>query len=238
MSPEVYQWVVNASSVSTLLPLVCLLVFLKRQPKQNLILAVSLSISFLFDVIGWSLARWYGLKATVLSNNLYFIIAFPAIMWFYHETVTKRPLKIIIRVFTIGFLALALIFGLEQGLAEANNTNTWALSSILITLTSFFFVADLNLMDDSNFLKSRFHESNIILNTSLALYYFITIIMFSISQYVFTHTAPEGVRLFWACHNALNVLKNAGIAVAFYLSAKSTQGAVKKPKVHHDMPKN
>lgn len=147
------------------------------------------------------------------------MIAFPAIMWFYHETLIKRPLKIVIRIFTVIFLAAALIFAIQQGL-NVPNYNTMTLSSILITVASFFFVADLNLMDESQFMNNPFHETNIILNTSLALYYFTTIIMFAISDYVFSQTTVEGARFFWACHNTLNVLKNVGVTVAFYLTAK------------------
>jgi hypothetical protein len=217
MTKEVYDWIVIASVISPLVPLICLLLYQKRQPKQNLILAISIFISLSFDVIGWTLS--YYKKPNSISINLYFIIAFPAIMWFFHETLVKRSLKIIVRIFTIGFLVLSLIFALQQGM-NVLNYNTMTLSSILVTVTSFFFVADLNLMDESNFLNNRFHQTNIILNTSLALYYFITIIMFAVSDYVFSHTTPEDGRLFWASHNTLNILKNVGIAVAFYLSAK------------------
>jgi hypothetical protein len=219
MTTEVYHWIVNASSVSALIPLAFLLIFWTRQPKQNRILAISLLISFIFDSISWTLMTWYTPRTTVLTNNLYFIIAFPAIMWFYHETLSRRFLKILVRIFMVSFLLLALVFALDQGLTVWNS-NTMTLSSILITITSFFFVADLNLMDQSNFLKNRFHETNILLNTSLALYYFSTIVMFAVSGYVFSHTTPEGGRFFWSCHNGLNILKNIGLAFAFYLSAK------------------
>jgi hypothetical protein len=223
---EVLRW---SSMFSPLVPLVCLLIYRKSQPRQNLILAISLCISFTFDMIGSSLARNH--MNNSLSNNLYFIFAFPAIMWFYHETLVKRSLKILVRVFTVGFLLLALIFALDQGL-NVLNYNTMILSSILISITSFFFVGDLNLMDERNFTKGRFHETNIILNTSLALYYFFTIILFSLTDYVFTHLTAEDAIFFWGFHNALHVLKNVGVTVAFYLSAKRSRILNQKPSHH------
>lgn len=75
-------------------------------------------------------------------------------------------------------------------------------------------------MNETNFVSNRFHETNIILNTSLALYYFVTIVLFALSDYVFSHFAYEDVRYFWTFHNAVHVLKNGGIAMAFYLTAK------------------
>jgi hypothetical protein len=219
MTREVFRWISFASVISTLAPLICLFIYRNRQPKQNLILAVSLGISLTFDVIGWIML--YHQRTNVLSNNLYYIVAFPAIMVFYYETLSKRSLKILVRIFTIAFLVFALIFALEQGL-NVVNYNTWILSSVLITATSFFFVADLNLMEQSIFLNNRFHETNIILNTSLALYYFVTIVLFALTNYIFSHFTPEDARYFWTFHNAIHVLKNGGIAVAFYLSTRRT----------------
>jgi hypothetical protein len=217
MNSGIFGWVAIASIISTLIPLLYLFIYRKRQPRQHLILALPLCISFIFDVIGWILAHNHTPNA--ISNNLYFIVSFPAIMWFYHETLIKRSLKISVRIFTIVFLVLALIFALDQGL-HVLNSNTMTLSSILITITSFFFVADLNLMDESSFAKNRFHETNIILNTSLALYYFATIVVFAIADYIFSNLSADDGRLFWSFHNAIHILKNCGIAVAFYLSAK------------------
>jgi hypothetical protein len=217
MTREVFRWIAFASTLSTLIPLVYLFIYRKSQPRQNVILAVSLFISLVFDVIGGTLA--YYQITNVLSNNLYRIIALPAIMWFYHETLIKRSFKILVRIFTIGFLVVVLIFAVNQGLSVPNY-EVMTLSSILITVTSLFFVGDLNLMDQSAFVNNRFHQTNIILNTSLALYYFVTIVLFAVTDYIFSHFTPEDIRLFWCFHNAAHVLKNAGITVAFYLSAK------------------
>jgi hypothetical protein len=229
MTREVFRWVAFSAAVSTLIPLICLFIYRKRQPRHHLILAVSLCISFVFDAIGWTLM--YQQKTTILSNNLYYIIAFPAIMLFYHETLVKRSLKIIVRIFTASFLVLATVSALDQGL-NVMNYNTLTLGSILLTVTSFFFVGDLNLMDESKFASNPFHETNIIINTSLALYYFVTIVWFGLSDYVFAHFTYEDVRTFWTFHNAVQVLKNGGIAIAFYLCAKRSVEAVKFKKPH------
>lgn len=217
MTREVFRWIAFGSTATTLIPLVVLFIYRRQQPRQNLILAVSLGISFIFDIIGNTLA--YYQIANVVLHNIYRIVAFPAIMWFYHETLVKQSLKILIRIFTIAFLIIASIFALIHGLAEMNNV-TWIVSSLLITITSFFFVGDLRLMKESDFNKNRYHETNILLNTSLALYYFATIILFALSDHIFTHFTPEDIRYFWSFHNLAHVLKNAGVASAFYLSAK------------------
>lgn len=227
MTLEVSLRISYAAIASTVIPLACLIIYRKRQPRQNMILAISLCISFAFDLIGWTLAVIY--RTNVLSNNLFFIVGFPAIMWFYHETLVKRTLKILVRIFTIAFLILALIFALDQGL-NVLNYNTMTLSSILITITSFFFVVDLKLMDDSNFLKNPFHETNILLNTSLATYYFVALVVFVLSNYVFYNHSPEDARNLWALHKAGHILKNIGIAVAFYLTAKRSRELTKFQK--------
>ena len=218
MSSELYDWIRSISTLSPLIPLVCLLIYRKGQPKQNVILAVSLFISLIFDVVGFILAGWFDPKLTGITNNLYFIVAFPALMWFYHETLTKKSLKLLVRVFTAAFVILALIFALKQGI-RITNFNTLTLSSILVTITSFFFVADHNLRDERSFARNPFHETNINLNTSLALYSFVTIVIFAVSDYVFARLSLEDAYLFWAGHNAINVAKNIGISVAFYFSA-------------------
>jgi hypothetical protein len=219
MSAQVYDWIRYASTVSPLIPLTCLFIYYKAQPRQNLVLAISLSISLIFDITGFVISDWFDPKLSSISNNLYFIVSFPVIMWFYHETLTNRSLQMLVRIFTIGFLLSAMIFTLRQGLTVMN-FNTLTLSSILLTITSFFFVADLNLMDQKSFSRNAFHETNIILNTSLGLYHFVTIVMFAVSDYAFAHLSLEDAYYFWAFHNVVNVSKNIGITVAFYLSAR------------------
>lgn len=150
-------------------------------------------------------------------------MAFPAIMWFYHETLKKNSFKIIIRIFTVTFLVLAFILGFQQGF-NVFNYNTWTLHSILVTITSFFFIADLNLMEESNFSENPHHKTNILLNTSLALYYFITIVLFGVSEYIDAYFTPEDNRYFWSFHNMVHVLKNVGLTVAFYLTVKTQPG--------------
>jgi hypothetical protein len=218
MTKEVYRWLTLVSVLSPLIPLICIYIYKKGQPRQNLILSVSFLISLAFDVFGWIMMYYH--RSTNPAINLYIIVAFPAIMAFYHEILIKRSGKITVRVFTVVFLVSAIIFAAEQGLNVANH-NTWMLSSILITITSLLFVVDLRLMDDSNFAKNHFHTTNIIINSSLAFYYFFTIILFAITDYVFSHFTPEDSRYFWIFHDAIYVLKNFGITVAFYLSAKS-----------------
>lgn len=217
MTREVFLWIVNVSILSPLIPLICLLIYRRRQPRQNRILAISVCISFVFDVTGWAVAQYKIPNSFII--NLYFIVAFPAIMWFYHETLIKRSLKMTVRIFCAFFFLLALIIVLQNGIRTPEYT-IWMASSILITISSFFFVVDLHLMDFNNFLNNPFHKTNILINTSLALYYFITTVMFAVSDYVFAHTSREGGFAFWACHNGLNILKHIGIAAAFVMSAK------------------
>jgi hypothetical protein len=211
------NWVTNASILSTIFPLVCLLIFWKGQPRQNRILAISLCISLTADVIARILGS-HGIN-NLPAINLYCIFAFPAIMSFYHETLHKRSLKIIARIFTAVFLTLAIIFALGQGL-NVMNTNTWTLSSVLITITSLFFVGDLNLMEERTFANNRYHHTNIILNTSLAFYYLVTTIMFAMADYVHTRLSSDDFYYFWDFHNVAHILKNTGLTVAFYLSFK------------------
>jgi hypothetical protein len=217
MTQEIFSWFSRTSILSTLIPLIMLLIYWKKQPRQNLILAISLCISFVFDAIGWTVSN--ANKSPILYINLYFIVAFPAIMLFYHETLIKKSFKVLVRIFTVIFLLLASIFAFQQGLTVVNN-NSWTLSSALITITSFLFVGDLNLMDDSNFSKNPSHETNIILNTSLALYYFVTIVIFAVTGYIFSNLSTEDILYFWSFHNVAHVLKNIGVAFAFYLSGK------------------
>lgn len=230
MTREVFLWIVNASIISPIIPLICLWIFRMGQPRQNRILAISLCISFVFDVTAWAVAQYKVSNSVII--NLYFIVAFPAIMWFYHETLIKPILKLLVRIFCTLFLVLALALALLNGIHSPDYT-IWMTSSILITLTSLFFVVDLNLMDASNFLNNPFHKTNILINTSLALYYFVTTVMFAVSDYVFAHATREGGFAFWACHNGLNILKNIGVAVAFYRSAKISRSFTHPRNAEH-----
>lgn len=230
MNHEVYSWIRYASILSTPIALLVLCVLWKRQPRQNRILAVSLFISLLFDLIGWSLVRGINPKSTIISNNIYFILALPAIMIFYHEVLGRRSLKLLVRIFTVIFLLATLISILDQGL-NVPNTYSMTMSSILVTITSILFVADLKLMDPADFAKNPFHHTNIIVNTSLAIYYFATIIIFAASDYIYLHLTIGDSLYVWASHNATHVLKNAGLAIAFYSSAKSELPATRLQKV-------
>lgn len=217
MTKEVYGLIGNASILSPLIPLILLLYFWKRQPIQNVILALSIFISLTFDVINSIL--YYNHIPNHFSINLYFIVAFPAIMWFYHETLIKKSLKKVTKVLTVIFFVFALIFIYKSGLNVLNHS-IFLTSSIIISVTSLLFLRDLNLMNASDFLKNKYHQTNILLNCSLAVYYFATVIIFSTSDYVFANASAEGFRLFWGFHNLLNISKNIGISIAFYRSAK------------------
>ncbi|HEY0739920.1 MAG TPA: hypothetical protein VGD40_00610 [Chryseosolibacter sp.] len=218
MTNELFARLMMASIVSPLVPLICLSIYWSRQPRQNRILAISIFISLVFDVISWVMGVLYH-QPNSLPINLYFIIAFPAIMWFYHETLAKRSLKNVTRIFTLIFFLLAAVFIIKSGLQVVNH-GLFMLSSILVSITSLLFIRDLNVMGDSDFLKNEFHKTNIFLNTSLATYYFATVIIFSVSDYVFASASEEEFNLFWAFHNILNISKNIGITAAFYLTAK------------------
>ena len=213
MTLEEFEWVAVPSVVSTLVPLTCFFIYRKIQPRQYRILVIALLMSFTFDVIDWILSSVYN-KSPAFSNNLYYIISLPVIMAFYHETLTKRTLKILVRLLTVVFLVVALIFAIKQGLA-VNNFNTWTLSSIVVSVTSLFFVGDLNLMDESSFRKNVSHEANILLNTSLAVYYFATVVLFILTEYILANYKLADVLFIWTLHNTVHVLKNIGIDIAF-----------------------
>jgi hypothetical protein len=227
MTKEAYILIRNASMLSTLLALIVFFIFLKGQPRQNRILSISLFVSGVFDLIGWILVKWFDPWLTATSNNLYLIIAFPTIMLFYHEMLVKRSLKNLVRIITLVFLAIALISIFYHGL-NVPNTYSMTLSSVLIMIVSLFFVADLNLMDPGDFAKNPFHQTNILLNTSLSVYYFTTIIIFAVTDYVHANTTIADARYVWASHNLMHVLKNVGLAVAFYLSAKRINVLMRK----------
>lgn len=217
MTAQIIKWLSYASVVSPLLPLLFLSTFWKKQPRQNRILIISLLLSLVADVIS-SVLGAHGIQ-NLFVLNMYCILALPATMLFYQETLVKRELRILTHIFTIVFLIVALFLALDQGLIVANH-NTWTLSSVLLAIASLLFVGDLNLMDETTFTKNRFHQTNILLNTSLAFYHIMTTIVFLSADYVFTHVSPEDFNLFWGSQNVAHILKNIGFAVAFYLSSK------------------
>ncbi len=226
MTGRTFQWIGIASTLSIVIPLIAFVIKRHGQPRQNRLLVLSLYLSLIFDIIGFILS--YQHKHTALAFNLYYFLAFPLIMLFYHETLSQRFMKILIRVFMGIFVLLAVIFGLKQGLL-VNNYNTWTFSSVLITITSFFFVWDLSLMDHSNFTNNKFHLPNMVLNTSLAFYYFAATVFFLMSDYIFSHFSDDDIRYFWSFHNGVHILKNFGIAIAIVLSANVMKRETKFP---------
>ncbi|HEY0739919.1 MAG TPA: hypothetical protein VGD40_00605 [Chryseosolibacter sp.] len=218
MTSELFRWVVIISTLSPVVPLVCLSKSWNRQPRQNLILALSILISLIFDATSWVIVTFYH-RPNSLLNNLYFFLSFPVVMWFYHEILVRKSLKNATRIFTVIVFVLGMILFLRSGMNVMHH-GLFLIASILISISSLLFIRDLNLMTASDFFTNKFHKTNIILNTSLALYSFTAVIVFSVSDYVYENASREGFRFFWAFHNALNILKNIGIAIAFYLSAK------------------
>jgi hypothetical protein len=216
MTVGLYDNIVLLAIASTLVPATVFLWQFKHQPNYNSLIFCLLIVSLISDLSSWILSQ-NGLSS-IFIVNAYSIIAFVLLNLFYHQILFIKRARIVQYITGAIFLISMVWFGTETGFSKPSNY-TWAISSAGFALYSFLYFYFIPLMIVERYLDLHLF-SNVVLNISLCLYFVTSIILFFFMDFVFANQTIEEARAFWSIHNIINILKNFGIALAFFLSGK------------------
>ncbi|HEY0652615.1 MAG TPA: hypothetical protein VGD65_05780 [Chryseosolibacter sp.] len=216
MSANLFSIIFFAHLFSSLIPLSMFLWRIKHQPRQNTIIAIILTFSLVCDLANWLLPK-FGLSSAVFFHS-YGIVAFMVFNFYYYELFFhKKASKY--QYITILIFALTVVsyFSFNSGLTLSNYIGP--ISSAILGINSLLYFYFISTMIVERYFDMHLF-SNFAVNASLSLYFFTTIILFSFMDFAFTELTIEQERSFWSIHNIINILKNIGIALGFFLSGK------------------
>jgi hypothetical protein len=216
MSDSLFKIIFLATIASTAIPILTFLLRWVHQPKHNFTILALLVFSLLSDVSIWYLSR--NNQSSIFIVNSYGIIAFCFLSAFYRQIIFAKRASLVQYITIFVFLISLALLGVSGALDYPNNY-VWAISSLILAINSILYFYFLPHMVVARYLDQNLF-SNFVLNASLSLYFFTSIILFSFMDFVFNHLSVAEAKAFWSIHNIVNILKNLGIAFAFFLSGK------------------
>jgi hypothetical protein len=216
MSTSLFKTIFLISVASAAIPLLVFIWRWKHQPSQNRIIAILLVCSIISDLVSW----WLTTKGTptYIVENIYIVFAFILLNGFYYLILFQKEGKKILLIVSCIFAIMLIIVALITGFGQVDS-RFWVLCSGILAFNSILYFCSVPSMIVERYFD-KYLFSNLVLNASFLLYFFTSIILFIFMDFVFSQLTPNEARSFWSIHNIINVLKNVGIALAFFLSGK------------------
>jgi hypothetical protein len=216
MSDSLFKAIFLTTIASTAVPIIIFLIRRLHQPRHNFTILGLLVFSLLSDAVIWYLSKTS--RSSIIIVNFYSITAFGLLSVFYYQIIFAKRSSLIQYFTTLLFLISMFTLGLNGFFLYANNY-VWAISSIILGLYSILYFYFIPHMVIERYLDQNLF-SNFVLNASLSVYFLTSIILFLFMDFVFMHLSVAEAKAFWSIHNIVNILKNLGIAFAFFLSGK------------------
>jgi hypothetical protein len=202
-----------AHGLSPILGFIAYFYIIDNVPRQNHLIFAYLVICFFADTI-----NYFHFLSTQLVFNLHDIFQFLVIVMIYVFLFRQRGAFFLVITIII-YLACLIATVTHLGIST-NHNHMWALSGFLISMISMVYVNAVNvwqkeLTNDGNLYNT------LVMNTSFLFYFMATFLFFFMSAWIIKEVAPEKLRLTWALHNGIGLIKNIGLAVAICLTGKS-----------------
>lgn len=216
MSAQLFDNIFILSVVSTLVPLVVFFLRWNRQSIHYRIIVALLAFSFISDLTirFWSIND---VPSSVLTN-LYTVVEFILISVFCYKILFQNKARLFLYFGSVTFLVSLVVLGVVKGFLFPNNY-LWSISSFILGTYSILYFCFIPFMIIERYFDKHLF-SNIILTSSLCLYCFASVILFIFMDFVFANLTADQAKGFWSIYNIINVLKNVGITLAFFLSGK------------------
>lgn len=211
MNSQTVEFIRWASHLSVLIPLAVYLPRLTRSPQQNHIVAALIIVSGVTDTISLY-------TGSSLLFNLYEIIAFVLITWFFYVLVYKKKSELVALI-SIGVFASVLIYSTIQYGFDRNFSGLWVTSAIITLIHSTVYVFNIPRMVIDRYFDNNL-LSNMIFTASMFAFFFVAMIVYFLFDPVSKVEDDNSLKAFWSIHNAFNILKNLGFALAFYYTGK------------------
>jgi hypothetical protein len=206
---EVIQW---SSYLSCLIPLAFYLYGFRRFPIQNHLIGAVIILSATIDTI--SLFANFP-----FIHNLYEILQFLLLNWFYYVLVYNKKSEFIALVSIGSFLAVLIYSFLQKTSFNFYFFNVWGIGAIVMVVHALVYVVNIPRMLIQRYFDNNL-LSNLMFNASIFIYFFVSLVAFFLIDAASKSQTTDSLRGVWSIHNAFNIMKNIGFAVAFYQTGK------------------
>lgn len=203
---ELLRW---ASHLSVIFPLLAFLAHLTNSPIQNRIIGGLVILSGVTDTLSLFIS------SSILGNS-YVVVQFFLTTWLYYELVYKKKSEFIALIGTGVFLSV-LIFSVFRYRLDTYYLSLWTIGAIITFVYTIVYVFNVPRMVIERYFDANL-LSNMIFNASMFIYFFAALIIFFLTDS--SSNDQNTHQTFWSIHNAFNILKNIGFALAFYYTGK------------------
>jgi hypothetical protein len=211
MNNQVVEFVRWASNLSVIIPFIVYLPKISKYPTQNHIVGGMIILSGLADA-----ASFYHSSAIVF--NLYQVLLFFSTTWFFYELVYKKKSEFIALV-SIGVYLSVLIFSVVRYGLYQNYSSLWVTGAIISVIHATVYVFNIPRMVIDRYFDNNL-LSNMIFTSSMFIFFFVAGIVYFLYDPISKAEEINTLKAFWSIHNAFNILKHLGFALAFYYTGK------------------
>ncbi len=208
-----------ASNLSVALPLLAYLFRARYASRQIHVIGLLLILSALADATGFMLLQ--SGTPTVLLLNVYYIVLFVLLSWFYYEVLVEKVHRLVLIAGSVTYLVSFVLISLYvQGITEYQ-TLMWVITAVIMIIysISYFFYSI------STISSPAFYGFSLIwINIGVMIYFCLNLFLFVMGNYILTRLDPETSALIWSSHNINNIIKNLLFAIGIYMhKVKVTQ---------------
>lgn len=209
-----------ASNASVLIPLIVLLIKWRKGSSGFYVIGLAILVSAVFDFIG---LYFYEHKlSTFTLFNVYNVLHFICLSCFYYIVMfndresTKGNKAIFVigsLIYLTGFILIALVQGFSQYQGIA-----WTIGGAII---SIYAVQHYNFLVAHPFKADKDLTSYLYVNGSVIVYFTMTLCLLLMANFILNTLNPTEAKVIWTLHNANNIMRNIGFAVAFLYLGKA-----------------
>jgi hypothetical protein len=209
------------SIISVGFPLLVYLSKLRYASRPLHLVGVLMIVSALSDFSAYILSSRG--KSTVLVFNVYYVLLFLILAWFYYEILLtpKRRTPIITSLFIYAISFVLITFYVQPFIAY--QTLMWTITGVMMIIFSIAYFLYLF----SGPITMRNYEL-LWINSGVLLYFSLNLFLFVIGSHILTKLDPEISLLIWSFHNVNNIMKN--VLFGFGIYAFSREGITESPQ--------
>lgn len=193
------------STLSALIPIIFFLLFCLKNGKKSLwVIFIYCIASFSFDVF-LSTSMW-AIEHTYLVWNVFAIIEFSLLSYFFYVVIKERNVRILILSFLIIYLLVFFRF-LSSNDDHFNSILNAIGSVIFLCLSIIFFILS---MRNTN-TTTNFYSPVFLIVIALLLYVASTLFLYIIASQL----TEKGMEQYWSINHISNILTNLIFSIAF-----------------------
>lgn len=190
-----------ASMFSVAFPLILYLFRVKALSRSGHLIGAMVVISAVADLTAYFVAR--SGVSTALIFNVYFVIFFVLLSWFYTEVLqSTRGRKTVqwgLGIFVVSYILITIFF---QSFNEFQTLMWTTGGTIAIIFSISYFISVFSAMRPMNDFGLLW------INSGILFYFSFNLFLFVMSSYVLTRLEPELGVIVWSFHNVNNIIKN------------------------------